>query len=318
MTTQFCNRIIIVGRLDGMFRKGKARGAVSNRNAIGGYEKEFAVQIVTALGQAFSLPLHVAGRASGSELLNDNHIGQPIVIEGELQRVLWFDRRFANADNPAGLPVRETQIRVHTIREPREDEPFDTTAVWLMGEILNAPNVVRSQANPALQLATMVMQTTIERPSAYPGSRAVIRETADVNISVPVGLPNANALFRVGNIALVEGQLDCLLVPQQGEMVDRKLNDLEQAWQAQRQILASQNPDQVAAANREYQRNRERLRLAPRISVLVSFIEPASGEPLELTEAVKERRNKRRMPQQELVASLPAAVEELNGHLEEV
>jgi hypothetical protein len=98
MTPQSTNKVIVVGRLGTIRRGGQERSYATARNAIGGYEREFAVQFVTAFGYSFSLQLSVPAHIAGAELLDPPIVGRPIVVEGVLKRSQYYDGRYALND----------------------------------------------------------------------------------------------------------------------------------------------------------------------------------------------------------------------------
>lgn len=300
MNTPHTNRVIIVGRLDTLRRQGQDRAAVASRNGMGGAFTEFAVQTVTAFGLPVSLHLLAPGSATGLDLLQAARVGQPLVVEGELRRSHYYDSRYAIGQDDPGLPVRETTITVMGVRDPRADEPHDMTAVWLEGTVRNLPHVTASQANRAVHIATLLLQIATTRPSAYPGSRALLHESMDINIAVPTALPDAAALYRPGNQVRLEGQIDCALVPMSGDKVDQKLAQIDAEWASTREMLAGRTSREQLGALREHRRQRDRLRLTRRISVLASYVELIDGHPRPLEEAVAQRtRNRARAPRQE-------------------
>jgi hypothetical protein len=198
------------------------------------------------------------------------------------------DGRYALDPADAGLEVRALAMRVTAVREARDDEPEASMAVWLEGAVLEPPRRTRHPENRALELATTMLGVTIAERSAYPGSRAVIRRSAQVPVAVPLDHEGAGLLYRTGNRVRVEGALECLLEPQRGAAVDAAVRALDARYAAQQ---AQGDAPQGRIDERSYRARRRGLMAAPKPIVLAGYVEGLEHAlPMTLDEAAEERR----------------------------
>jgi hypothetical protein len=179
-------------------------------------------------------------------------------------------------------------MRVTAVREARDDEPEASTVVWLEGTVQEPPRRTRHPENRPLELATTMLGVTIAERSAYPGSRAVIRRSAQVPVAVPLEHEGAGLLYRTGNRVRVEGALECLLEPQRGAAVDAAVRALDARYAAQQ---ARADAPQGRLDERSYRARRRGLMAAPKPIVLAGFVKGLEHAlPMTLDEAAEERR----------------------------
>lgn len=281
--SQFVNRAIVIGTLDTVRSRGKDAPLVERRNAQRGKIEQFAIQVRSPFGEPFALQLTAQADGPGSELLTREHIGKPIVVEGELSRVISFDGRYAESERDPGRRVRETRLSVTAVRERREDEPAGVSQVWLEGVVATPPRIVRHRSVAALELATTIVQMVMEKQSSYPGSRARIRETVEVSVAVPVTMEGAEALYRPGNRVRLEGALEMAMIPQRDEAVSAAVARLEREHAVAMERAVSE--DERRRQQRRFRARYRQLTEAARATVVVGYIELLDGEPLSLGES---------------------------------
>jgi hypothetical protein len=305
--TERTNRVIVVGRLDTTLvrRRGadKDGGRVKRdevtvregRNAMRGKSERLTVQVRSAFGGMFALPIEIEPDVPGANLLEGAEPDTLLAFEGALQLKQRFDARYARDERDSrgrvdrGKPVRELQLLVGCIRAPREDEQRAGSAVWLEGTVLEPPQVTRHPELPTVQLAGTVLRVACEREASYPGLPAVTAEAVEVNVSVPTSHREAERLYRPGNVVRVVGQIDCKVERQGGEAVTAKLQALDAEWAERREALASK-PQELRVAEGDYRRMRRRFEEAARVYVLAGHVELVSGEPVHLEETYELRR----------------------------
>jgi hypothetical protein len=306
-TTGRTNTVIVIGRLDTTLVRGKGgsrdggRGkrdevtVRTGRNAMRGKSERLTVQVRSAFGGMFALPLEIEPDVPGAELLDGAEADTLLVFEGSLQLKQRFDARYARDEHDArgrvdrGKPVRELQLLVACVRAPREDEQRAGSAVWLEGTVLEPPQVTRHPDLPTVQLAGTILRVSCERPAAYPGLPAVTAEAVGVNVSVPTSHREAERLYQPGNVVRVVGQIDCKVERQGGEAVTAKLAAVDTEWEERRLALAGK-PQELRIAENDYRRMRRRFEEAARVYVLAGHIELVSGEPVHLEETYELRR----------------------------
>lgn len=283
------NRAIVVGTLGTMRRRGRSATVTAGRTATRGSVGRFVLELSSPLGDPFALELEVGAGTNGRELLEATGEGDRLAIEGEVLLRAGVDPRYARGPDDPGREVRTLALRVGTLRQPRDDEPATSSAIWLEGVVSEPPRRIRHSDNRALELATTLLDVIIAEPSSYPGSRAVIRRHVQVPLAVPLDHPDAGLLYRQGNCVRIEGILDCLLEPQRGAAVDAALTALAERSEIQRAHVA--NASDIAAVERMERRERQRLLSAPRPIVLVGYVEGLEhAVPMTLDEAAEARR----------------------------
>jgi hypothetical protein len=119
---------------------------------------------------------------------------------------------------------------------------------------------------------------------------ATIQDTVEVNIAIPTGHPDAEKLYRQGNLVRVIGQLDCRMEYQGGEAVRMKLAEIDAEWATRKETLKG-NPGDLRKAEATYRRIRQRFEAARRLFVLAGYAEIVEGEPMALTDTFQARRD---------------------------
>ena len=178
---------------------------------------------------------------------------------------------------------------------------------------------------PNIQFATTILDVTLRRPPAFPGSRAVLTEQARVRVAIPTTHEHAELLFRPGNRVRVEGAVDCVLEAQGGAEIEakrdelregyaRELDALPERWQQEQAAWRQRAQGRDAArqegqgrgrdrrppavtlelAQRDMERRHrhelQRIGFAPRVQVMVGYVELIEGTPATLDESQELRR----------------------------
>jgi hypothetical protein len=301
------NSVVIVGVLDTVRqrvrdeeRRGESRVVYTTiaegRTPLRGMVDRFSMQLVSPFGEPFALPLELAPGVTGSELLHQATAGQVLVAEGELRQRTSVDSRYARSAQDPGRPVQELKLRVTNVRTPQPDEPI-TSAVWLEGTVIEPPRLVRHSEDRSVQLAMTMIEVAQDGSAAvYPGSRFGLKRQVRVQLGVPIGFENAALLFKPGNQLRIEGQMDCMIFTQGGEVVKETVARLDTEF-AQREQQGFKSDQQRNEAVRAYRRRRQQLLEAARPFVMVGYVEAltdqagqALAEAISLDEALERRR----------------------------
>lgn len=301
------NKVIIVGVLDTVRqrvrdeeRRGESRVVYTTiaegRTPLRGVVDRFNMQVVSPFGEPFALPLELAPGVTGSELLHQATAGQVLVVEGELRQRTSMDSRYArNAQDP-GRQVQELKLRVTNVRAPLPEEPI-TSAVWLEGIIIEPPRLVRHSEDRSVQLAMTVIEVAQDGSAiVYPGTRFGFKRQVRIQAGVPVAFEHAALLFKPGNQVRIEGQMDCMIFSQGGEVVNQTVARLDAEF-AQREQQGFKSDQQRNEAVRGYRRRRQQLLSAARPFVIVGYVDAMIdeagqllAEPISLDEALERRR----------------------------
>lgn len=304
------NKVIVIGMLDTMLvRDRDARRSTENRaNMVavtrkegrtrgrGGRWENLTLQVRSPYGGMFAMPIEIEPDVLGAELLHSAPAETMLAIEGTLQLKQTFDGRYASdrvdfrGRTDRGRPTRELQLLVSCVREPNEQERRASSAVWLVGEIAEPPQISRHPDLPSIQLAGTILRVAFARPADFPGVPATIQDMVEVNVSIPTTHENAEKLYRQGNAVRVIGQLDCRMEYQGGEAVRTKLAEIDTEW-VERKTQLADKPAELRHAEATYRRVRERYEAAPRLFVLAGYVELVEGEPMMLDETFQARRD---------------------------
>ncbi len=284
------NYVLVIGTLDTIRDRGKAVITRAQRNDRRGKMEHLAIQVRSPYGGTFLLPLDIDPSVKGHEILRTAQEGVPIALDGEIQLIKRFDRRYATSLEDAGREVREMHLHVLGIRTPEPDEIYGTSAVWLTGIVAEPPRFMRHPELPDIQLAITVLDVTVHRPSPMAGSRAITTERMRVRVAIPVDHADAAVLYRPGNHLRIEGQVDCMIETQGGAAVDAQIDTLRRAWEGQQAELAESSDQDRRLAERAYRRARIGFLSAPRVQVLAGFAELLDGAPATMDEAYALRR----------------------------
>jgi hypothetical protein len=301
------NNVVIVGVLDTVRqrvrdeeRRGESRVVYTTiaegRTPLRGMVDRFSMQLVSPFGEPFALPLELAPGVTGSELLHQASAGQVLVAEGELRQRTSVDSRYALSAQDPGRHIQELKLRVTNVRTRLPDEPI-TTAVWLEGTVSEPPRLVRHSEDRSVQLAMTVIEVAQDGSAAvYPGSRFGFRRQVRVQVGVPVAFDHAALLFKPGNQLRIEGQMDCMIFTQGGEIVNQTVARLDAEY-AQREQQGFKSDQQRNEAVRGYRRRRQQLLEAARPFVMVGYVEALTdeagqslAEAISLDEALELRR----------------------------
>lgn len=312
-TANTTNKVIVIGMLDTMLvrdrgvqgdkhdrRGGRDQMIQVTRKAgrtrgTGGRWENLTLQVRSPYGGMFAMPIEIEPNVPGAELLVSATADTMLAIEGSLQLRQTFDGRYATDARDArgrtdrGRPTRELQLLVSCVREPNAQEHRAASAVWLEGEVAEPPQISRHPELPSIQLAGTILRVSFGRPADFPGIAATIQETVDVNIAIPTSHPDAEKLYRQGNVVRVVGQLDCRMEEQGGEAVRLKLAAIDAEW-AERKVELAGKPGELRRAEAAYLRVRQRFETAPRLYVLIGGAELIAGELLTLEETFQARR----------------------------
>jgi hypothetical protein len=212
-----------------------------------------------------------------------------------LQLKQTFDPRFASDTQDArgrldrGRPTRAMQLLVSSVRESNDQERRASSGVWLDGVISEPPQIARHPDLPSVQLAGTILRVSFAHPADFPGLGALIDESVDVNIAVPISYAQAEALYCQGNRVRIAGQLDCRMERQGGPSVQTTLAEIDTQWSETKASLAG-NAAELRRAERMYRGRRMRIEEAPRLFVLILSAELLHGAPMALEETYEERR----------------------------
>ena len=301
------NKVVIVGVLDTVRqrvrdeeRRGEARVVyktiAQGRTPLRGMVDRFNMQLVSPFGEPFALPLELAPGVTGSELLHQATAGQVLVVEGELRQRTSVDSRYARSAQDPGRQVQELKLRVTNVRTPQPEEPI-TSAVWLEGTVIEPPRLVRHSEDRSIQLAMTVVEVAQDGSAAvYPGSRFGFKRQVRVQVGIPVAFEHAALLFKPGNQVRIEGQMDCMIFTQGGEVVNQTVARLDAEF-AQREQQGFKSGQQRNETVRAYRRQRQQLLEAARPFVMVGYVDALTdeagqslAEPISLDEALERRR----------------------------
>lgn len=264
------NHVILVGLLDTTRQRRQQVARAERRSRLGGVFQTFGMQLETPFGDPFRAIVTTGLYLEGAELLDEERIGKPIVVEGRLQTRIVTDRRYAVADGGAGRVVRETQVRAERVREPLADEVIGSTHVWLEGEIVTPPRFGRHRLVPSLELARTILRVrhvAADRPGAG--------DEADLSLTVERGTEGATYAIRPGNRVSVEARLDSVVVPAGGGAVTARLQQLDAEWRERQSGISDRQ--ELEAERRRYRRERERLGETTILTVLPMAITPLDG-----------------------------------------
>lgn len=327
------NHVIIVGTLANVARPPRRRrgqqdiaqnqaaqvaATFQRRNSTGSRVAVFALNFQSAFSIPCTVQFECGPETPGYPLLQAERVGQqPVAIEGSLRRMVETDRRFTRADADLGARMIETRLVVSQIREPAVDEPLGQSAVWLHGTVQTPPRFDRHRNLNDNSLGRILLQVTVQRPSPFPGSRAVTTEQMEVAVALPDGADGARSLFRAGNEVIVEGQLDLSRIPQAtARPIVRDTADLmEQAWQEQKEALHAAIADvnererQIRRALDQYRNRRQNLLETPLLTVIAGYVELVNGTTLTeeelaaVVQASEERQERRRAQTRQRIAN---------------
>jgi hypothetical protein len=279
MSSNDHNTIIIIGTL-GMQGRDRVMNVV--RQGDRAILEKFMLQTVTAFGQPCALEIEVSPATPGCDLIVRANVGKPIAIEGELRRRAELDRRYAVAEQDPGARMLRYRIHVHAIRQPQADEPI-TTFARLTGTVSTEPIFQNHRSLADTEIARVSVQVSCPRPSAYPGSRAIINELTEISVTIPISHEDAPKLLRPGNVVEIEGSLDSVMVPQtRNQAAAAKLRQLDTAWAGRRENLSAK---EYKNALRDYRRERARYAEVQALSVVAGYVVALAGMPRGVEEA---------------------------------
>jgi hypothetical protein len=220
------DQITLVGTLETQKRYDKDVLIITRYNNLQGRDDQISVQVLSPYGTPFRQIVHLEGPVIGRELLDDAIPGMLLAIDGVLEWTLTTDTRYALSPIERGRQFSEITIRAQAIRlATSEDESGGD--VWLQGRVLTPIRTLRHMEKP-IRIATTTLQImpTYTRKS----SRARMLARANVPITIPLDHPDAEALFRPGNVVVVEGMLERVTVLINGQDVERAVAALDSAW----------------------------------------------------------------------------------------
>lgn len=304
------NKVIVIGMVDTMLVRDRTTGravgtgrskmteithrALRNR-AKGGRREELTIQARSPYGGMFAIKIDLEPDVPGAALIDAATADELLAFEGCLQLTQTFDERFAGHEPDTrgrvdrGLPTRAMRMLVTQVRQPTEQEQRAASAVWLEGTVMEPPQISRHPELPAMQLAGTILQITYTRPADFPGLPAMIAETVEVNVVIPVSHQHAGWLYRQGNRVRIIGQLDCRLERQGGRSVTQKLAEIDAAWEQTKAQLMDK-PIELRRAEQDYRRLRMRFEESPRLFVMAGYVELLDGAPMALEETFTLRR----------------------------
>src|SRR6266511_4478129 len=113
--------------------------------------------------------------------------------------------------------------------------------------------------------------------AVYPGSRFGFKRQVRVQVGVLVTFEHAALLFKPGNQVQIEGQMDCMIFTQGGEVVNQTVARLDAEF-AQREQQGFKSDQQRNEAVRAYRRGRQQLLSAARPFVMVGYVDALTEE----------------------------------------
>lgn len=297
------NTAIIVGQLGTILeyvRDGKRferveKVVVPRYNSMRGEWLQFTLLMESPLGEPFVCRMEVASTTPGAELLHTKQAGERIAIEGFPQIETTRDRRYALSDEDEGRNVRDMQMNVTLVREPREDEPQHASAVWLEGKVIEPPRFIRHPEIRSLQLATTLLEVFVTREMpyrpGYPGLRRMYRDRIEVPIAISVDHEHAEWLYRAGNSVRLDGEITQVMLEQYGGQVEAAVDAVKEEWTTAKEELASKSRQEQQKGLRRFRKQVSSLSEQARSMIMVGFVEPLDGaEKMTFSQARDSRR----------------------------
>ena len=273
------NRVVLIGTLN---MQAANRLLNTKRQNDRAELEQVLIQTVTAFGEPCAIELDVSPATPGYELLDKQHAGKQLAVEGELRRKAEMDKRYAVADQDIGARMLRYRFHVNAIRWPREDEPI-TTFAQIQGVVVAEPIFQRHAMLIGTEIARTIVQVSYSQPSNYPGSRAVVPTTMEIAVSVPLAHPDTTKLLRPGNRVVIEGGIDSVIVSQlRNPSAAAKVDQLDQAWTEGRDTIA---PEALDKELRDYRRERGKFAETQALSIVAGYVELLAGTPREIEQA---------------------------------
>jgi hypothetical protein len=232
------------------------------------------LRITGPLGGDFRLPIRVMREISGRELLDPDHHGVRLLIEGRLE---W-------TTSPDNAPPAPTLIAGAVRLVTPDDE--DGCDIQMCGEVTGPARIGRHPLRSGIALAHVTLRVQIPRTRA--GSRAMLTETARVPVVIPLNHPGTPALLRPGNRVVIEGMLEQALLPRSGSEVEQELADLEETAKQRAAWVMTQ--EEARAAERDHARRRWEATHTIIHRVVAGYVELLNGAPATVREARELRR----------------------------
>jgi hypothetical protein len=289
------NHGYVIGFLERQLVHGQERISRQWRNEARGSEQQIMVQVPSPFGRMYALPITCSAQTPGFTALSTLPAGTPLRIDGAL---LWEER-----SNPRNSPAAPTTGRrqrgdlsfwAETLTHMPADQPLGSEFT-LCGRITTPARIMRHPYRPSILLAYVTMRVPLAATIPQMAQHHIATE--QIPVVVPLQHPDANALLRPGNRVALTGMLERVLVSLNGDDIDQACAALDQQWQNQQATYAS--TEERATAERNYLRQRQRLREVIRSRVVAQQITLLSGTPATPREsqALREQRYKRRQRQ---------------------
>jgi hypothetical protein len=277
------NRVVAVGVLDRQMLGGREQLRVAHRNPLSGASEQIVLQVPSPFGQSYALTLQLDEHTAGIAELASVQAGMPVAVHGRLLCEQRLDLRFpAVAGSLRRLGELTIAAQAFRLAEPGEQAGCD---VQLRGIVQAAPRVVRHPVRHSVLLATTTLLVPEEHWRA--GMRSRIVASDRIALVVPLHHPHAPRLLRPGNLVVVEGMLERVVVQLHGEDIVQAQAALDRTWQARRAAIGS--TDALRELDRQHSRQRRRLGEAIRSRVVVGYVELVEGSPASLRDAQRQR-----------------------------
>lgn len=264
------------------------------RNIANGADYTVSLQVSAPYGGSYQIDVEVGG-ARGAEILAHAHAGQGLVLEGYLNRTIDVDRRFRDYSDELfeGITYQDMFMTVEAVRAREGTDPQATGSnIFLEGVVAEPPVFFRHPEFPEIELARVGVKTRSKAVLSEDGISQA-GQPCVVTVTVPVDDEDAAYLYRRGNTVRVRGVLDRLAIRQNREQVRERLEDMETAWQEQRETIKTQGENverTLMVEGDRYLRMKDRMERGTRTMLLAIEVTPVAGaQPATRQEALDDR-----------------------------
>jgi hypothetical protein len=267
------NRVIIAGVLL------PESGAIQ-QSGLGALVTQLRLQLLTPFGEAFTLPVQLAGKAEQQfrQLRSRRDQSRNLVVTGQVRLSTQFDGRFARPEDVRGERVQRMEVIAESVRPLAEGETVGASLVEIEGVVTGHPiprthphtptrDVLEVTLDCAVPHTVLIGDTTLSRTLHY-----------RVRLAVPRRARGAQYLYVPGNKVQVVGELDCVLVRWMPDSAPgaSAFQQAQANWEQAQQRFAHM-PARLAQEREHYFKAIRSLEMTPRWHVLVSGVKPRRG-----------------------------------------